>query len=415
MSHPGAVIIGGYANAVSALRGLAREGVRTAVVLTADHDVAQHSRYAHETHRIHYLNRSPDGLLQLLDAQRGRWRNWALLPTNDYALAAIAQHRDHLSRSYRVTVPEWEVAARVLDKAITYQFARSVGVDVPTSYGPASRTTAARLDLVFPLVVKPHQSARFWEVFGKKLLVVHNRGELMQAVDRMEDSGTDAEVLDLVPGGDTQVCNYTVYIDRWGNPAAEFALRKLRKAPRYFGVGRAATPADLPQLREGTIALLQRIGWRGTASVEYKLDPRDGRYRLMEINGRCPLINALPTRCGVNYPLLAWREHVLRETVSAKPNGWNGVWTHMHADLLYTMVEDREPDWSWLDFIRSYTGPWVDAVWSSKDPLPFLAQCAGTFRKAAHGVRDSEVRDEVRNRFQQMPAGTASSYRAEVG
>jgi D-aspartate ligase len=415
MSRPGAVVIGGYANAVGALRGLAREGVRTAVVLTADHDVAQHSRYAHEAHRVHYLNRRPDGLIELLEAQRERWRGWALIPTNDYGLAALAQYRDQLSRAYRVTVPEEEITQRVLDKAATYRFAREVGVDTATSYGPASRHTAARLDLVFPLVVKPLQSARFWEVFGKKLLVIRNRAELLTAVDRVSDSGMAAEVLDLVPGADDQVYNYTAYLDRWGQPAAEFGVRKLRKAPRFFGVGRAATPADLPHLRERTIALLQRIGWRGTASVEYKLDPRDGRYRLMEINGRCPLINALPTRCGVNYPLLAWREHVLREKVSAAPNGWRGVWTHMHADLLYTMVEDRDPDWSWSEFFRSYTGPWVDAVWSSKDPLPFLAQCAGTFRKAAHGLRDSEVRDEVRNRFHQVPAGMAGSYRAEVG
>jgi predicted ATP-grasp superfamily ATP-dependent carboligase len=180
-------------------------------------------------------------------------------------------------------------------------------------------------------------------------------------------------------------------------------MRKLRKAPRFYGVGRAAAPADVPHLRERTIALLQRIGWRGTASVEYKLDPRDGRYRLMEINGRCALANALPTRCGVNYPLLAWREHVLRESVSAAPNGWRGVWTHMHADFLYTAIEERDPNWSWLEFIGNYTGPWVDAVWSSKDPMPFLAQCAGTLRKAAQSARDTRVREEVRNRFQPVP------------
>jgi predicted ATP-grasp superfamily ATP-dependent carboligase len=264
------------------------------------------------------------------------------------------------------------------------------------------------------VIVKPLQSSRFWEVFGKKLLVVRDRAELLDAVDRVGDSGIAAEVHDLVPGADDQVFNYTVYIDRWGQPAAEFALRKLRKAPRFFGVGRAAMPAHLPQLRERTLALLHGIGWRGTASVEYKLDPRDGRYRLMEINGRCPLVNALPTRCGVNYPLLAWREHVLREAVSAAPNGWGGVWTHMHADLLYTAVEERTPDWSWLDFIRSYAGPWVDAVWTKSDPVPFLAQCAGTLRKAAQGVRDTKVRDEVRNRFQPMPTATPLAG-SEVG
>ncbi|HEX6434067.1 MAG TPA: hypothetical protein VFZ87_07480 [Gemmatimonadales bacterium] len=404
MSHPGAVVIGGYANGVGALRGLAREGVRTAVVLTTDHDIAQHSRYAHEAHRVHYLNQRPDGLIDLLEARRGQWKNWALIPTNDYALAALAQYRDFLARWYRVTVPEEEVTRRVLDKAITHRLAREVGVDVPHSYGPASRPTAARLDLVFPLIVKPLQSARFWEVFGKKLIVAQDRAELIAAVDRVEQSSMAAEVLDLVPGSDGRVYSYTAYIDRWGQPAAEFASRKLRKAPRHYGVGRAAVPAQVPELRERTLALLQRIGWRGLACVEYKLDPRDGRFRLMEINGRCPLSNALPTRCGVNYPLLAWREHVLRETVSAAANGWNGVWTHLHADLLYTAVEDRGPDWSWPEFIRSYTGPWVDAVWSAKDPIPFLAQWAGTLRKAAKGVRDPRVRDEVHSRFQPMPA-----------
>lgn len=410
MRHPGAVVIGGYSNGVSALRGLAREGVRTAVVLTAEHDIAQHSRYAHEAHRVHYLNRRPDGLIELLDAQRERWRGWALIPTNDYALAALAQFREPLSRTYRVTVPEEEIARRVLDKAVTYRLAREVGVDVPRSYGPASRETAARLDLVFPLVVKPLQSARFWEVFGKKLFVVRDRAELFAAVDRAEQSEIAAEVLDLVPGSDGQVYSYTVYLDRWGRPAAEFASRKLRKAPRHFGVGRASVVAEVPELRERTLALLQRIGWRGLACVEYKLDPRDGCYRLMEINGRCPLSNALPTRCGVNYPLLAWREHALGQTVSAAPNGWRGVWTHLHADLLYTAIEERGPDWSWLEFIRSYSGPWVDAVWSAKDPIPFLAQCAGTLRKAARGVRDSRIRDEVRNRFQSLPAALAGSY-----
>ena len=66
MSTPGAVVIGGYANGVSALRSLAREGVRTAVVLTKPHDIAHHSRYAHEAHRVHDLHRRPDGLLDLL-------------------------------------------------------------------------------------------------------------------------------------------------------------------------------------------------------------------------------------------------------------------------------------------------------------------------------------------------------------
>ena len=401
---PGAIVIGGYANGVSAVRGLARAGVRTAVILTKPHDIAQYSRYAHEAHRVLDLQQRPDGLLELLQHHAGRWAGWAIIPTNDYSLTFLAEHRELLSRWYRVTVPDPETVKRVVDKGVTQRLAREVGVDLPRSYGLASQVDVTRKDICYPVVVKPLESALFWETFGKKLIVAQTRAELMVAVLQVQQAGIAAEVFDLVPGGDGQFFNYTVYMDRNSRPVAEFAFRKLRKAPPYYGVGRAAQVADLPHLREPTIALLQRIGWQGIASAEYKLDPRDGRYRLMEVNGRCFLTNGLPTRCGVNYPLLAWREHAMGETVSAKPNGWRGVWLHLHADLLYTAVQERGAEWSWRDFVRSYRGPWVDAVWSPSDPLPFLAQWGNTVRKAVRGVGDARQLDEVRRRFQSMPA-----------
>jgi predicted ATP-grasp superfamily ATP-dependent carboligase len=274
--------------------------------------------------------------------------------------------------------------------------------------------TAQRSDIVYPVVVKPLQGATFWERFGKKLFVVESPLELIAAIDEVERAGIAAEVFDLVPGSDRDFYNYTVYLDQHGEPAAEFAFRKLRKAPPFFGVARAAEVADLPELREPTIALLQRIGWRGIASAEYKRDPRDGRFRLMEVNGRCYLSHALATRCGINYPLLTWQEHAQRQRVKATGNGWRGVWLHMHADLLYTAVQERGPDWKWGDFIRSYTGPWIDAVWSAADPAPFMAQWRGTLRKAAQEIRDGREMQEVHNRFQAMPGTHPTPFRREI-
>jgi predicted ATP-grasp superfamily ATP-dependent carboligase len=360
------------------------------------------------------LHRRPDGLIDLLQDQGKRWRGWAVIPTNDYALTALAEHRELLSRWYPATVPAPEVVRTVILKSETYRVAQAVGVDIPRSYGPASRLTAQRTDIVYPVVVKPLLGARFWETFGKKLFVAQSPLELIAAIDRVERAGIAAEVYDLVPGADRQFYNYTVYLDRQGQPAAEFGFRKLRKAPPFFGVARAAQAANLPQLRERTIELLRRIGWRGIASAEYKLDPRDGRYRLMEINGRCYLSHALATRCGVNYPLLAWLEHARHRRVAASPNGWRGVWLHLHADLLYTAVQERGPDWSWGEFLRSYAGPWIDAVWSAADPAPFMAQWLGTARKAAAEIRSGHEMEEVRNRFQAMPGSLSTPCRTET-
>ena len=410
MSTPGAVVIGGYANGVSALRSLARAGVRTAVVLTKPHDIAHHSRYAHEAHRVLDLHRRPDGLIDLLQDRAGEWRGWALIPTNDYALSALAEHRELLSRWYPLSVPEPEVVRRVVVKPNTYRLAGEAGVAVPRCYGPASRVTAQRTDISYPVVVKPQVSAAFWERLGKKLIVARSPLELVAAIDLIERAGLAADVFDLVPGGDDEFYNYTVYLDRQGQPAAEFGFRKLRKAPPFFGVARAAEPATVPELREPTIELLRRIGWRGVASAEYKRDPRDGRFKLMEINGRCYLSHALATRCGVNYPLLIWQEHARRQRVSASSNGWRGTWLHLHADLLYTAVQERGPDWNWQKFLRSYSGPWIDAVWSPADPVPFLAQWSGTLKKAAQEVRSGREMEEVRQRFQPMPAPTPTPF-----
>jgi D-aspartate ligase len=401
---PGAVVIGGYATGVSALRSLARAGVRTAVVLTTPDDIAHRSRYAHEAHRVVDLHRRPDGLIDLLQDQASRWRGWALIPTNDDALTALTSHRDLLSRWYPLAVPEAEVVRQVTIKTNTHRLATELGVDVPRCYGPADRYTAAREDIAYPVVVKPTDTPRFWVRFEKKLLVARSPLELVAAVDQIERAGLSADVHDLVPGGDRQFFTYTVYLDRWGRPAAEFMFRTLRKGPRFYGAARAAEPAVIPALREPSLALLQRIGWRGVASVEYKLDPRDGRYRLMEINGRCFPSHALAARCGVNYPVLIWREAALREKVRAAATPWPGLWLHLHADLLYTAAEDRGAALRWRTLGGDCLRPWVDAVWSAADPLPFLAQCAGSLRKAHYENRDGTRMQTARARMQPMPA-----------
>jgi predicted ATP-grasp superfamily ATP-dependent carboligase len=403
VSQPGAVVIGGYATAVSALRSLAREGVRTAVILTDRNDIAHRSRYAHEFHRVRALDKSVDGLIDLLQEQGLRWRGWALIPTTDDALGALAAHRNLLSRCYPMTVPSGKTVQQVLERAATYRTASELGIAVPSRYGPATRQTAGRSDIVYPVVVKPTESSRFWKMFGTKLFVARSPLELVAAIDRLEQSGLTAELLDLVPGSDDQCYTYSVYLDRWGKPAAEFCFRILRKAPRFFGDARAAEPALAPELRDGTIALLEQIGWQGVASVEYKRDPRDGRYRLLGITGRAHLSHGLATRCGVNFPLLSWLEHARHQPVSASANGWSGRWLHLHTDLLYCALQERHDDVSWRELLRSYTNPWVDAVWSAADPAPFVAQCIGTLKKAAREIREGRERETLKSRVQPPP------------
>jgi predicted ATP-grasp superfamily ATP-dependent carboligase len=187
---------------------------------------------------------------------------------------------------------------------------------------------------------------------------------------------------------------------------AEVGMHKLRKSPPFFGVCRVAEIADVPELRDPTLRILSRIGWWGMANAEYKLDPRDGRYRLMEINGRCFLMQGLALAAGVDYPGIAFQDVVHGERRPVAAHAWDGVWINaiddLYHGLMFRQMEGLGP--------RDYWAPWrrrkVFAVLSRDDPAPFVAHVAFGVRKTVRMLLDRRYRASVVGRVQ--PAAGAA-------
>jgi predicted ATP-grasp superfamily ATP-dependent carboligase len=398
----GVVVVGGSIPGLSTVRALANRGIPIVVVVTRPNEIAHYSRWIDEYHALFNFYNQPESLLNILELKSKRWSGWSILCTNDHALTVLSQNRDRLSRWFNMTVPPWEITHQLLRKDLIYRTAQKVGVDIAHSYGNATRVTINDTDISFPVVVKPIESHYFVEYFGKKLFVANNKDELIRSIQELEQSGLKAQILDLVPGPDSLFYNYSVYINRRGEPVAELSMRKLRKSPPFFGVCRAAEPSNLTKLREPTLELLRRIGWRGMANAEYKLDPRDGRYRLMEINGRCFRMQGLAWKAGVNYPLLAWKESVSGEEVSASPNGWNGVWLHLHDDFYYFSFFRSIERLRLRQYLSSYCRPKIFAVWSASDPKPFFIEWFQALRSAFRFAYDRNMRKSLHTRVQDM-------------
>lgn len=383
----GAVVLNGSPTGLSALRSLAGHGIPTALIQTKWNHIAAHSRYARETHNVFEFQSGPSPLMELLERQAGRWRGRVLIPSSDRTVAFLARNRERLSRDYRVATPPWEITRTVLSKACTYKVAREVGIDTPVDYGPADRTTAARSDIAFPVIVKPVMSHEFTAVFGQKLFVAEDHTALLRAIEQLEGTGLEARVLDLIPGPDDRFFNYTCFLDERGNPVAEMGAHKLRKSPPHFGVGRMAEPADVEELREPTLELLRRMRWSGPASAEYKLDARTGRYQLMEVNGRLILMGGLAVRLGVDYPLLTWADAAGVKIPPQQRNGWNGVWLDLRAEIVYSLLLRGMEGRNWRETFAPYRRPKTFAVWSRRDPAPFLAAMVQLGRTGARALR----------------------------
>jgi predicted ATP-grasp superfamily ATP-dependent carboligase len=65
---------------------------------------------------------------------------------------------------------------------------------------------------------------------------------------------------------------------------------------------------DLGSARGGPrLKFFQGVGLRGVGNVEFKRDPRDGEYKIIECNHRFTAASDLVRRSGIDMPLIAYR------------------------------------------------------------------------------------------------------------
>jgi len=400
MRSPGAIIIGGYINGLGLVRALAARNIPVAVITTEPYDIAHRSRYVVAHASAAGLDEQPELLVELLDRRAAEWPGWALFPTNDGALAALSMHHDRLASKYRIIAPLFEIVRYFLDKELMLGAARGIGMDVPHCYGAAVHAHAALADLRFPVLVKPYAGHMFFSHFGCKLFTARNHEDLGRCISQVENAKIPCGIFDFIPGPDSRIYAYCLYIDQNGEPGPGLLVRKLRQSPPFFGVARVAEVAgDHPELRTATIELLRRIGYCGMVSAEFKLDPRDNTFRFMEVNGRSVIYNGLLRKAGLDLGGLAWSDCVERRPERARPNGWPGVWINLHADLLYSTFYRRLGRVSFGDFLRPYARPKIDAVRTVRDPAPSMVQWSRTAREGTSALLRCRFRKLIAQRI----------------
>ncbi len=406
MPVQGAIVVGGFVNGLGLVRSLGVRGIPVLVVTTQPYDVAHRSRWCAQHVRLHGVGEHPERLVDLLRARAESHRGWAVLPSTDEGVAALASCHAELARDFRVAAPLPEVARVLLDKNAMMAAARAVGIDCPAGYGAADPAVLARDDVRFPVVVKPRRSFGFGARFGGKPFLATTPDEPRAAVGRVTDAAIAADVHAFIPGSDAAIYAHCTYLDARGEPQAGVTIRKLRQAPARFGVARVAeVVADPAELRAATVALARRIGLRGIAVAEFKRDAEDGVFRFIEINGRSVIYNGLLRRAGLDLAALAWTDYVDGAPLRATTTDWPGVWIHLHADVLHALVNGRREGLALADFAAPYRRPKTYGVWSAADPRPFFAEWGRTAREALGGYAGAgrAQREATARNFRPLP------------
>jgi D-aspartate ligase len=309
---PPAVLLGGENIAVSAARSLSREGARVYALGDITEPVRA-SRHCHEFVDVGARKGVADRYLEWLASDGPR--AGAVLPCDDDGLEMIARNRAALVEwGYSPVEADDEVLLAMLDKDRTYELSRKAGVPTPRTVTVRTREEAQQAadEFAFPCALKPLSSHEFAMHFGilKKVLLVNDRDELMEAFEQSLAVGLEMLVTDIVPGGDDQYFSYYSYIDDRGEPLYHFCKRKLRQWPVHFGLTTYHLTIWDPHVAELGLKFFQGVGLRGVGNVEFKLDPRDGEYKIIECNHRFTAASELVRYAGIDMPLIAYRRAV---------------------------------------------------------------------------------------------------------
>jgi D-aspartate ligase len=397
---PKCLVLSSHVTGLWITRALGRRGVLVTVLPMDDTDLGRYSRWA--AGKEHVFAGDVEELAAFLLSKADVWMGNVLIPAGDLALETLSRHRGALSSAYRLCVPPWETVRLLLCKNETARIAAICGIEVPVNYGAVEAVIRRRSGLRWPVVIKPNDSYRFQLCFGKKLFVSGSADEFDTQVTLVQEACIEAQVQELIPGPDSLSFNYTAYFDASGRRVAEFPMRKLRKSPPYFGIGRVIETLDdgriIGELREKTAAFVREARWHGPVSAEFKLDPRDGCLLLIEVNGRCSFVQQLALRGGVDYAWLAYQEAAWGEVTLPSASGWSGVLIHLHADLLNTLFFRKIEALTLKQLVTPYFRRKTFAVWSASDPFPFLAEWGRTLRESFQLATSPEKRKMMKSR-----------------
>lgn len=338
------VMDGEQRSSLAVVRSLGSRGIEVHVVAASEESLAGTSRFASACIVAPSPARSPLQFQQWFKELAGQGAYEMLLPMTDASVNLVTRATGLDATDSRIPLPSHRVCMTIQDKGTVMRVAQQVGVPIPATWQPDSESDLNELftKISFPVVIKPRFSASLdgdrWT--RGPVSYAHNADELRGAFSKSLEQGFAPLIQEMLYGE-----GRGVFLFVWnGELKAAFCHRRLREKPPWGGVSvlRDSVPYDV-QLVDDSFRLLKSLGWdRGAAMVEYKRDSRDGRLKLMEINGRFWGSLQLAIDAGMDIPAMACQA-VRGESVPAQTDYLVGMVSRWFlGDLDHLLISLRK-------------------------------------------------------------------------
>lgn len=357
---------GHFRKTLAVVRSLGRKGVQVTVGERTLLNTSFFSKYCRRRLLFPSPRRHPEQFIEFLLREVKKNHYDCLFPMEEETLLLIAKYRSEISKHTYLLIPDFEKIEFVRDKGNLIRFAESHGIPVPKTYITPSLVP-------IPAVIKPRiSSGSFGIVYVKK------EEDLAPSYQKVQERYPLPLIQEYIPdGGGT--FGLSALFDESSNVKAAFVHKKLRMYPVQGGPSTLREGVEHPQIMELGLSLLKSLNWVGIAMVEFKVDPRDGIPKLMEVNPRFWGSLQLAIFSGVDFPYLILR--MARgepfDPVLHYPVGRRSRWL-LFGDILHFFNNPRRFSLR-PSFFRFFESNTCDDIISRDDPLPVLGAAATFF------------------------------------
>lgn len=397
-----AIVLCNTVTGIATVRALAECGVEVhACVFSAD-DPLHDSRYATKVPCYHLRNDDMGLIRFLVHYARKLGRQPVVFPTGDVHALLLAKHSADLEPYCRLWQLPHAQLALLINKTTLYQTAQAAGAPViPSLATPTlAEVTAWSSQNQGPYILKPSYDGVASCKLGRKNLVLADRDQLLSYV--MSYGGESLVVQRMIHGGDGNIFDCYGLCDCQGRVVCLTSHRRIRQFPPNFGatslgeIPASLSPSEEQFLFEATERLLERVRFHGIFGIEWLREAATGAFYLIDFNARPFLTIGHLHDCGVNLPLLAYRDLIGESlaNVEPRPAVSRRRWIYITRDLDTFRALSRTPQRvSFISWLISVAGCRSFAYLSWRDPMPgmrSILQILGRTLRYALGLRKSQ-------------------------
>lgn len=305
-----------------------------------------------------------------------------LIPANDETLVPVSKYKSDLEKYFVVACTNHSTMLKFISKENTYEIAEKLGIPIPKTFNVASFEELHNISaqLVFPCILKPKQSHLYFALFKKKMTIVNNINELKNEFIKAYENGLGCIVQEYIPGDESCGVNFNSY--RYSDSSCiKFTAKKVRYSEAGIGIPTCVVSVEnINEIEGQALKLLEVLDYVGYSCIEFKFDERDGKYKLMEMNGRHNRSTLLSLKCGLNFPYIEYLDLTLNKKIKNEYYEKGVYWIDFFKDLESLpkrLIKDKYPTFT---FFRPYLSKKVFSEISLDDIKPSVKRFYDAFR-----------------------------------